>query len=756
MKKTALLIITLELMFCVSFSQNIYPVQAKLSPLTQQYLLKSEKNLSGKPLPGYVYKITADGKIYISALIKVDKNLSENYFADLGVRIGTKAGNIWTAQVPVEHAEEFTRLKGISYIQFDEPITPCLDSLRKVTRVDSVHAGYGLPIRYNGDGVVVGVIDYGFDYGHPEFFDTTGTGYRVVKVWEQKTVTGVPPSGYIYGSEMTDSTEMWSKGTDNKDNTHGTHVAGICAGSGVGSTATTSTRYRGVAYKADVVLVGIFPDNEQWINTGASDVIDGVNYIYSYATSVGKPAVANLSWGNVLGPHDGSSLFATAIDNLTDVGKIFVCAAGNSGVDYIHIDKDFSTNDTLLNTFVDIGETPEGKKTWLDTWGEKGKTFCSQITLYKDSSTAGNTTGFLCIDDSTHDTFIIGSDNDTCFVTVTSSASEFNQLPRTFITLYNKSTDHVCFTVKASDGKINAWNNYYTGGQGYKSTFTNLGQPWATNGNTDMTISDLAVTKSAISVGAYTSKRGWRSASGLIYSLSSSIVKGDIAFFSSKGPSVDGRVCPDICAPGMTITAGASSYDSTLYSTGDSYYLVTNKYHSPRDGRDYPFATFTGTSMASPAVAGIVALMLQAYPYLTPQQAKTILTETAIQDKYTGVLPAGGNNLWGNGKVNAYAAVKKTLMQYAGIDNSISGNIDCALFPNPGNGQFSLTCFSNENENTEIAVYDLTGRKLMQQYWTIVKGENLLPLNLEFLSKGVYFIKLSSDSKNAVVKAVVN
>ena len=57
--------------------------------------------------------------------------------------------------------------------------------------------------------------------------------------------------------------------------------------------------------------------------------------------------------------------------------------------------------------------------------------------------------------------------------------------------------------------------------------------------------------------------------------------------------------------------------------------------------------------MASPMVTGVLALWLEAYPNLTPTQAKTLLKDNAWTDSFTGTIPANGSNTWGWGKVDA-------------------------------------------------------------------------------------------------------
>ena len=191
---------------------NVESSSPKLSPLTKKYLNEIRKmNSEQSMLRSYVYK--SDGfNNYISALIRVNNNINEFQLRSLGIKIGTKAGKIWTTQIPLYSIEAFILLSGIDYIQLDEPAFPTLDFARIDTRVDSVHSGIGLAMPYNGEGVVVGIVDAGFDFSSPAFFDTTGTGYRVKKVWMQKNITGPAPSGYVYGTELTDSMAMWSAG----------------------------------------------------------------------------------------------------------------------------------------------------------------------------------------------------------------------------------------------------------------------------------------------------------------------------------------------------------------------------------------------------------------------------------------------------------------------------------------------------------------------------------------------------------------
>jgi hypothetical protein len=500
-----------------------------------------------------------------------------------------------------------------------------------------------------------------------------------------------------------------------------------------------------------MVLVGITPDKSQWISTGVSDMIDGINYVFTYANSVSKPAVVNLSWGSPLGPRDGTGLFSQAIDNLVAPGNIFVCSAGNNGSDSIHVQKTFSAADSLVSTFLTIDNSPVGRKTWVDMWGDSSKTFCVQVSLV--NGTTIDSTGFVCLDDSTHEFYLIGSNNDTCYIAVTTSASEFNHKPRVFLDFDSRdSVDAIKISVKGHDGTVNFWNSFVHNTTGYYGVFRSMNVPGAVDGDKEISISDIASSKSVISVGAYASKVNWLDINGSGWSYSQYVAQSDLVPFSSHGPTVDGRVKPEITGPGLTVGSGISSLDSSFMPGTPNTMFITNRYHNPANNVDYPYGMLSGTSMSGPAVAGIVALMLQVKPDLDPQQVKDIIFTTAIHDTWTGVLPPGGTNTWGHGKINAYAAVKEAV-QWATSVNVISRpTLDCNIYPNPNAGTFILDYAGERSETLDISVYDMPGKSVFNRSWNVSGGYNFLPVQLNEIPAGIYFVKVTGEIGSTVIK----
>lgn len=724
--------------------------KAKLSPLTQIYLQKTGQTRA--VLPEYVYKKGADGTLYLSALALVDNNNSpQEGLNALGVKTGTKAGKIWTLQIPVDRIKDMVNVAGIIYLQLDEPVHSNLDSARRVTHVDSVHAGLGnLPQSYFGDNVVVGIIDAGFDYRHPSLFDTSGNIYRVKKVWEQLG-TGTPPSGFAYGSEMTNPADMWTKGYDLQLMSHGAHVAGIAAGSGYGS--SQGTRFRGMAPASDLVLVGITPPEDNWTSTGMSDIIDGMKYVYDYAVSVGKPAVVNLSWGCSIGPHDGLSLFSQACDALTGPGKLFVCSAGNNGDTRLHVQKTFTATDSMVRSFVGFSTALPEKKTWVDIWGDSSKSFCVRLSLYNGANPVDSTT-WICLDNQSHNVYMIGSNSDSLFATIVTSDDEFNGKPRIFMQLHSRVTEPVLISIKGNSGRVDMWSGIVVNTSGYYADFDHNGLMGMTAGNTDITIGDMASSKSALAVGAFCSQNKYTNISGTNISYTFYVTTGDLAPFSSMGPTRDGRIKPDIAAPGLVLGSAINSYDSSFMTGGDSYSSVVHQWTDPNNSRQYSYAMLMGTSMSSPAATGITALLLQINPSLTPTQLKDVLAETAIEDAYTGNLSAQGNNLWGHGKINAMAAASRT-WSLTDIHSPAAARKLFTTYPNPTSEELTVSFSSGSGTEARVLVTDVNGRKHYSERVKNNLGQNTFNVPVKEWRAGIYFVTLFLNGEYQMQKFVV-
>jgi subtilisin family serine protease len=186
------------------------------------------------------------------------------------VTVGVASGNWVTAMIPVNRFAELAESGICSSINMGGKQHLMLDNVRPNLGIDMIHAGMNLPQGYDGSGVVVGILDDGFQYCHPAFYDATGTTLRVKRVWNQKDSTGTGTAGYGYGSEYTTESQMMAAQTDDMGQSHGSHVASTAAGCGApyGDGAT----YKGIAPGADLVFVPLI--------FNLSNIIDAINYVH--------------------------------------------------------------------------------------------------------------------------------------------------------------------------------------------------------------------------------------------------------------------------------------------------------------------------------------------------------------------------------------------------------------------------------------------------------------------------------------------
>ena len=137
---------------------------------------------------------------------------------------------------------------------------------------------------------------------------------------------------------------------------------------------------------------------------------------------------------------------------------------------------------------------------------------------------------------------------------------------------------------------------------------------------------------------------------------------GERAPFSSVGPTYDGRLKPDVMAPGNNIVSSYSSF--YLETHPDNADITWDVAHFPFNGRTYVWNSNSGTSMSCPAVAGAIALWLQAKPDLTPEQVLDVISHTSRHYDESMTWP---NHEYGYGEIDAY----KGLLHVLGLTTSI-------------------------------------------------------------------------------------
>ncbi|MFN3917991.1 MAG: S8/S53 family peptidase [Flavobacteriales bacterium] len=727
--------ILFSLFFICSFS--FVSAQTNRSVTTNLFIkeFKQLTQLNDVP-PAFVAKydlVKINGEYTIGVLGLVMPSFDDSVLEQMGVKNDTKLGDLYSFRVPLGAFENFINLPGLRFIDISETASPYLNESVPSARVDSVHMGLGGLVRaYHGAGVIIAVIDWGFDYTHPNFYDTTMTYLRISRAWDQNKLSGPPPTGYSFGTEYLGEAALLAAQHDTLYTfgpiSHGTHVGGIAGGNGAG------TDYVGAAPCSELIFISLKRDSPS--------LIDAYSYVSNYAASVNKPFVINMSFGLHLGPHDGSLLPNVAIDAIQGPGKVFVASAGNNGSAAFHIDRDFNgavPQDTL-KTVVGFGNVADQFGQTLSIWGSPNSSFHASLILADNMHNTIYQTPFYNTQNSPSINEINIINGDTLHLILEGMNKDFlSERPQIQMEIKNKTGLKAILVLTSVNSHVHAWNtirlnNRYTNwGVAFASNY-----PGATAGDINYGIGEPGgCGKGVITVGSYLAER---------VLANGNIVFGNISSFTSRGPTVDERVKPDISSTGQNVISSINSFDVSETSG----FTTTVQWN----GNTYAFKSYSGTSMSGPMVAGIVALMLESFPTLSAAQAKDILKTTARLDQHTGQIGINGTNDWGWGKANALAAVKaatilSSIKEIQLVDSYYN------LYPNPAQNQVTLDNSQHPlNESVSLEIYTLNGRLVKQLI--IPSYTPTYVLSLDDFSNGMYLLQFRTNKAIFFNKLMVN
>lgn len=651
-------------------------------------------------------------------------------FDELSLHFNTILDGIATARVSLWDLLIAAHHPGIREIEVGGMMTVHLNhSIRRIN-VHSVHQGEIMNVPYKGKDVIIGVVDTGIDFFHPDFRDTNDQNRsRVLSIWDVRLDPEAHerhPDGFDYGVEYTrDDIERELRGETQRTvrsidtNGHGTHVAGIAGGNGM----QFNGKYTGVAPEAEFIIVA-FPDGSFY----PAEVVDAMNYIFTRAEQLDRPAVVNLSIGGHFGAHDGTAGHEYAITRFSQrSGNAIAVAAGNSGNDQIHFGQSLSPREEGEFTLRIPSYTPDATgdtdRVLKLLWYESTDIFRVTIT---------SPDGYEVYAESGDSILLHTPDGAVELDTFNNFANQKNA--RVF--LIDIHTNNEGTPPASGDWKISVRNLSGVSGGRFNSWIVSstMDFPWLIpNTGRQYTVGVPGTAEGAITVGAFVSRRTWTARDGRRFE-SPGAVNLDLAIFSSGGPTRDGRLKPNISAPGLMIGAPTSQYadyNEPLLLPEEGYHLLA------------------GTSMATPHIAGIAALIFQANPHLTGNEVRGIIENSGATDGYTGVVP---NVDWGYGKADAVA-----MFDHFEITHGIPDEFDLYQnFPNPFNAQTTIRFTIPEATNGRVAVYDILGRKVD----TIFSGD-FEPRVYSFsfdgsgLSTGIYFYRLETGLFTDVKRMVL-
>jgi subtilisin family serine protease len=549
----------------------------------------------------------------------------------------SRRGPIVQVQTPLSQLPALARKAGVAYLEMAEPLSPPSPVVadehpdappaaqRRFTEAAGRH-------KYGAD-VLIGIIDVeGFDFAHPDFLDDNGRS-RFVAIWDQGG--NARPSPYdrdarpevdkqdllqfTYGAEFQGAdlnsairaaddlglpaTEI-ERQSQMAEGSHATHVASIAAGN------------RGLCRRAPIagVLISLpQADEDRRLSFyDSSRLADAVDYLLQLADRLGRPISINISLGTNGHAHDGSAAVTRWIDSsLARSGRSVTVAAGNAGQE-------------RAETADDIG--------WImGRIHASGRIPAAGLIRDLEWIVVGNTV----MDISENELEIWFSAQDQIAVSVKPPNGEWTEIvgPREFIqnrqledgsmlSVYNEVyhpanglnyiaiyltpffSDTAVVGVKAGtwlvrlhareirDGRFHAWierdDPQRLGRIGAREAWAFPSFFSESSLVDDTTVSSLGCANRVVTVANLDEEQQ------------------RINISSSQGPTRDGRQKPDVAAPGTNIVAARG------FSDGSE-----------------PWIAMSGTSMASPYVAGVIGLMLAIEPGLTAAQIEAIIRRTA-------------------------------------------------------------------------------------------------------------------------------
>lgn len=669
--------------------------------------------------------------IRVAAL--VDATFSASDLAAAGWRLISRDADVITLEGCESTAPYLTAVDGILFVDNRTKFFPTMDSVRNQAHINEVQGTVpnNLTRHFTGKGVLIGFLDTGFEPHHPDFLDSLGHT-RFVAMWDQTDTSGIRANRYGYGlirmQQEIDKDTVF--GTP--DASHGTIVASMGAGS------DKSHPYWGAAPRASIIAVKY--------GNSVANFIDGLRWVFSIADSLKMPCVVNMSIGLQQGPHDGTSLMDQTIDQLSGVGAttglshIVVGAAGNDGDRRAHIKFTLAAGASgstwvwpeIYTDSVSPTNVKHYAYSLVDIWGEPNKAFTDTILIYdmaggsykKSGRVLTTNANFQSLDTVLYPNSVTGLDT-IIIQTYVERRNAANLKPHIEIGTYATSMYLIggIRVASATAQTLHAWNCY-------KMNFNSLSYPGFYDGDTTMTVNEVGSTaKRIISVGSYFSKTVETLWDGTVSGLGDTTLNM-WAPWSSIGPTVDGRIKPEICAGGRMMT-GAVSADAI-----DIGRTVVWPNPANNHGR---YMWTQGTSVSAPVVAGIIALMLEATPTLTPENVVQILQQTATKDKYTGNITTPDVR-WGAGKVNALEAIKNMGIPVASIRrDALTSGPQALLFVRSGRNILTVKGFSGAvPRGLAVQFFDMRGRVLAA---IPIRGNCAIHVP-EVVARGCFIVKL--------------
>ncbi len=733
MKKTSILL----LLALIAFNGIIAQPPADFSKMSRHLVSLLSQHQTER-----IHQSPKSSHTSVSVLMTLTNGNMRQVAKQYGVDVIDSVGRIYIVNVAYSTLGALSTDSRVERIEAEPMVRQAMDVTPGQVNATPVYSGESLPQAFTGEGVAAGIFDNGYDFTHPAFLNANGqlrARYYYDFCWQNEDGT--------MGHAMTSTEDIAAYGGTHHPNAsfHGTHVMGIMAGHAVDG------KYPGMAPDADIYAVHFnsYPEDfEAPDQQTSANCVLGFKYIFDQAEKDGKPCVVNFSNGESYTFDKQRVLESEALQSLTGPGRIIVVCAGNDGNRTSYLEKPSGVMHAGAGMVNGVGGgdiidmdivTPDNQNVRLDFLGLRlaGFTIDNTISFRTDSvlqlsgdtcslettTTLGNVSlkvwksDFV---DERGDVFHVHGQLPSPAYMVLCGAlflltsdspawvySDIKYCP--FVNL--TGVDAYCF---AQPGHSVWWPGTLpglitVGATGYKSSFRNIDG----NMNTDM---DEFAPKQ----------------------------KGQIALFSSQGPTYEELTKPDVTAPGVSINAAFNSY---VEITDKLRKELTDKIIY--NGKTYYYTAQSGTSMATPVVAGAIALWLQANPTLTTEKIKDVFAHTCTHPEENLDYP---NNIYGHGQIDVY----KGLLYILDLPNSIPELSQ----QQPAQARFSLQdrrlsvrltdAAPLSHSPASLAIYTTDGRMVRSMLL-----DSDMSADLSSLPAGLYAVQLTTSHRQTTGSTLI-
>lgn len=518
------------------------------SSMDPRYQYLASKCSSGEALPRF--ETASEGEVPIFAAVSDLNAWKARTEVQTGVQVQHKGQWIVTARIPFDRFEELNKLPFVRSMEVAVPIQPLLkNTVKEVFSNVPIESDV---LAQGGKGVVVGIVDFGCDFAHPNFKKLGGTKTRIHSIWVQSGVSE-PDSQVKYGrlytreeinSALKEKDPYDALGYRPEKSAHGTHVMDIAAGGGLS---------QGLAPKAKIMFVEPATASLKEKLCDSPCIAEAVRHIFDQAGD--KPCVVNISLGQQGGAHDGTNLVEQFLDGLLmeKTNRAIVVAAGNS----FH-KKSHCSGTVAQGKHIDVKwqiKPLDQSENELEIWYSGEDEFEVEIFHEGSAPIARLPLGANGVAINDQKSTVAFASHLKC---------NPNNLNNSFTLIKNPKAKGGTWVLRLHGTNIKNGGEFHV----WIERKNDLTYSTLENGDGNYTLGSLSTGQKTIVVGSYAVGK----------------VGNPISHFSSAGPTRDGRFKPEVCAPGQDVSAANAIVGG-----------ITGK---------------SGTSMAAPVVTGMVARLL--------------------------------------------------------------------------------------------------------------------------------------------------